>query len=272
MPLPSPRRSAGTALVDLIKAGLGFTRAPEVDGLTRDDQLVEQVRPLGDFLYDHYWRVRVEGASQLPTGPFLVVANHAGVLPVDGPVLHAALKRERPDLPDARWLVEDAVYHAAFLGPLLHRLGALRASPDNALRVLRDGRPLIVFPEGDLGSGKPFSERYQLQRLGRGGFVKVALEAGVPIVPAAIVGSEETSPLLARIPAKAVGLPWLPLAGPLPLPARWHIRFAAPLLPSELGTDSEPLASRVERGTEFTRATLQGMLDDLVAQRSTPFS
>jgi 1-acyl-sn-glycerol-3-phosphate acyltransferase len=258
--------------VDLIKAGLGFTRAPEVDGLTRDDQLVEQVRPLGDFLYDHYWRVRVEGASQLPTGPFLVVANHAGVLPVDGPVLHAALKRERPDLPDARWLVEDAVYHAAFLGPLLHRLGALRASPDNALRVLRDGRPLIVFPEGDLGSGKPFSERYQLQRLGRGGFVKVALEAGVPIVPAAIVGSEETSPLLARIPAKAVGLPWLPLAGPLPLPARWHIRFAAPLLPSELGTDSEPLASRVERGTEFTRATLQGMLDDLVAQRSTPFS
>ena len=237
----------------------------------RDERLAEQVRPLGDFLYDRYWRVRVEGAAWVPQGPCLVVANHGGVLPVDGPVLHAVLRRERPELPSARWLVEDAVYHAAVVGPLLHRLGALRASPENAVRVLREGRPLLVFPEGNLGTGKPRSERYQLQRLGRGGFVKIALEVGVPIVPVAIVGSEETSPLLARVPAQPLGLPWLALTGPLPLPARWSIRFAPPILPAALGEASDPLAARVERGTELTRSAIQGMLDTLVAERPDPF-
>lgn len=267
-PTAAPAVAAG--LMHLLRAGLGLEGAAG-ESRGRDEQLARQLRPLGDFLYDHYWRVRVDGAGQVPAGPCLLIANHGGVLPVDGPVLHAALRRERPELPGARWLVEDAVYHTAFLGPLLHRLGALRASPGNALRVLRERRPLIVFPEGNLGTSKPWSERYQLQRLGRGGFVKIALEAGVPIVPVAIVGSEETSPLLARVPAQPLGLPWLALAGPVPLPARWSIRLGTPITPPELGPASEPLAARVERGVELTRAAIQGMLDTLVAERPNPF-
>ena len=281
LPVSSPPDTSSTAtpaatgalsgLVQLVRAGLGMDPDPGDREDGRDERLAEKVRPLGDFLYERYWRVRVEGAEHLPAGPCLVIANHGGVLPVDGPVLHAALRRERPDLPSARWLVEDAVYHSAFLGPVLHRLGALRASPENAVRVLREGRPLVVFPEGNVGTGKPWSERYQLQRLGRGGFVKIALQVGVPLVPVAIIGSEETSPLLARVPAQPLGLPWLALTGPLPLPARWSIRFGPPITPSDLGPSTDPLAARVERGTELTRTALQGMLDALVSERPDPF-
>src|SRR5204863_8460715 len=135
-----------------------------------------------------YVRVTVEGADRVPAGACIIVANHSGALPLDGPVLHHALKRERSDLPDARWLVEDQIFHAPMLGLLMNRLGAVRAHPENAVRLLEEGRPVIVFPEGFLGISKPFTQRYQLKRFGRGGYVKLALKASVPIVPCAIVG------------------------------------------------------------------------------------
>src|SRR5690606_33079916 len=144
-------------------------------------------------------------------GPVLLVANHAGVMPYDGPVLQQVMLRERPDLVEARWLVEDQIFHAPFFGTLFNRLGALRACPENAQRLLSEDRPVIVFPEGAQGLRKPFSERDQLKRFGRGGFVKVALRSQVPIVPVAVVGAEETSPLLARLPGSIFGLGYVPL-------------------------------------------------------------
>ena len=98
----------------------------------------------------------------------------------------------------------------------------------------------MVFPEGVKGTGKPFSERYRLQRFGRGGFVEVALRTGAPIVPVAVVGSEEIYPKIGDSPAlaRAIGAPFVPITptfpwlGPLglvPLPSRWRIEFCEPI-------------------------------------------
>src|SRR6185369_12040243 len=172
-----------------------------------------------------YWRVQVTGAQLVPDGASLIVGNHSGALPVDGPVLHRALCKERPDLEDPRWLADDHVLSAPLLGTLFNRIGAVRANPENALRLLDERRPVIVFPEGSQGMSKSFLHRYQLQRMGRGGFARLALRAKVPIVPVAIVGAEEALPLLGKLP-RFFGS--LPLTLP-PLPTRWTIRFGEPI-------------------------------------------
>lgn len=237
----------------------------EVDGYGRDESLVRALQPLADALYERYWRVTVEGAARLPKGPSILVANHAGVLPIDGPLLHHALTRERPDLPKARWLLEDQVFHAPAVGVLWNRLGAVRASPENALQLLASGAPVIVFPEGFQGLSKPFSERYQLQRFGRGGYVKIAARAGVPIVPVAIVGAEESVPLIAKLPGAPFGMPFLPLTLP-PLPARWFIRFGEPVLvPGGAASAQDP--ELVLQLNTRVRETIEGMLRELLAQR-----
>ena len=98
------------------------------------------------------------------------------------------------------------------------------------MRLLDEERPVIVFPEGIQGIGKPFRERYQLKRFGRGGFVKLALRTGAPIVPVAIVGAEESMPLLGeaagRLPRRCPYLPVTPLP---PAPRAWSIRFGEPI-------------------------------------------
>jgi 1-acyl-sn-glycerol-3-phosphate acyltransferase len=259
--------SALKGLFDAARASIGFaSRSTEVDRWGKDSSLSASLRPLGELLYDKYWRVKVEGAEHLPDGPFIIVANHAGALPLDGPVLHLALRRERPELPESRWLLEDQVFHAPFVGVLANRLGAVRANPENALRLLEEQRPLIVFPEGFHGLSKPFSERYQLKRFGRGGYVKIALRAGVPIVPAAIVGGEESMPLLGKLPGGLLGVEYLPVTLP-PLPARWHIRFAPPVSLEGAPREPEHDLAWVERKNFAVRDQIAAMLEDLLKHR-----
>jgi 1-acyl-sn-glycerol-3-phosphate acyltransferase len=186
-------------------------------------------------------------------------------------VLQQALSRERPDLQEARWLAEDQVFHAPMLGTLMNRLGAVRACPENALRLLDELRPVIVFPEGIQGLSKPFAQRYQLKRFGRGGFVKLALRTGAPIIPVAIVGAEETAPLFGKIPASFLGISYLPLTPP-PLPARWTIRFGDPISMGELPPEAAEDMSQVQRLTERTRESIQGMLQALLKERRSVFT
>jgi 1-acyl-sn-glycerol-3-phosphate acyltransferase len=208
----------------------------EVDPFGEDPALLSRVEPLLDFLHERYFRIQVFGAEHIGSGPCIVVANHSGALPLDGLMLRTVLRRDC-DRPDARWLVEDALFHAPFVGTWLSRLGAIRACPENAERLLEQGVALAVFPEGVLGISKPLARRYQLQRFGRGGFVKLALRMGAPIVPVAVVGAEEASPLLAKIPLRSLGLPYLPLTPP-PLPIPWKVSFLEPVhLPR--GRDAE---------------------------------
>jgi len=250
--------------------GMG-TGSTAIDEYGKDATLSNVLQPVLDFLYERYWRVSVQGASHVPSGPVLLVANHSGALPFDGPMLQQALSRERPDLQEARWLAEDQVFHSPMVGTLMNRLGAVRACPENALRLLDELRPVIVFPEGIHGLGKPFAQRYQLKRFGRGGFVKLALRTGAPIVPVAIVGAEETAPLLGKIPAGFLGIPYLPVTPP-PLPARWMIRFGEPIGMGELPPEAADDMSQVQRLTERTRESIQGMLQALLKERRSVFA
>jgi 1-acyl-sn-glycerol-3-phosphate acyltransferase len=263
---------AAHGLLDALRAGLGTGASTSLDEYGRDSALVTELQPLLDFLYERYWRVSVQGVDQVPSGGAILVANHSGALPYDGLVAALALLRERPELREPRWLVEDQVFHAPVLGTIFNRLGAVRACPENAVRLLDEQRPVLVFPEGYQGMSKPFAQRYQLKRFGRGGFVKLALRTGAPIIPVAIVGSEETSPLLGRIPAGFLGVPYLPLTSPLPLPAQWTLRFGEPMSVEGLGPDAADDLAEVQRLTERTRESIQGMLQALLRERRSVFA
>ncbi len=167
--------------------------------------------------------------------------------------------------------------------PYVARIGGVRACRENAERLLRSGRTVVSFPEGVKGAAKVFRERYRLKRLGRGGAVRVALAAGVPIVPVAVIGGEETHPVLFRVTsaARLVGLPFLPvtptfpLLGPLgllPLPSRWQIHFGEPLdlgAPGPEAADDELLVARL---TEELRARLQAMINEALRARTAVFA
>lgn len=259
-------------LLGAMSAGLGISGSTSLDEYGRDAELVGGLQPLLDFLYERYWRVSVQGADTIPPGGAILVANHSGALPYDGLVASLAILRERPELREPRWLVEDQVFHAPVLGTLFNRLGAVRACPENAVRLLDEQRPVLVFPEGYQGLSKPFAQRYQLKRFGRGGFVKLALRTGAPIIPVSIVGSEETSPLLGRIPAGFLGVPYVPLTSPMPLPARWTLRFGEPIGMEGLGPDAADDLAEVQRLTERTREAIMGMLQALLRERRSVFA
>ncbi|MDP2341163.1 MAG: lysophospholipid acyltransferase family protein [Deltaproteobacteria bacterium] len=254
-----------------------------VDAFGKDPAVLLALRPRLDALLDRWFRVIVEGAAHLPAnGRVILVANHGGALPWDALVLIAALSRGDPGR-EVRPLVEDAVMTAPFLGTFLNRLGCVRASQDNATRLLGHGEACLVFPEGEQGLGKNYRRRHQLQRFGRGGFVRLAVRTDTPLVPVAVVGSEDTAPLLARVDAFsaffAEVLPWLPvtptfpLLGPLgllPLPARWRIRIGEPVdARAEVKDEADAVA--VNALATSVRDRLQRDVTDLVAQRGGAF-
>jgi 1-acyl-sn-glycerol-3-phosphate acyltransferase len=182
---------------------------------------------------------------------------------------------------EVRPLLEDAVFHFPFLGVLVNRLGAVRACPENAERLLSRGSAVAVFPEGAGGCAKPFRERYRVQRFGRGGFVRLALRTGATIVPVAVVGSEETYPILGRVPARPLGVPFLPItptwpwlgpAGLWPLPTKWTIELGEPVDLAGLGPADANDDARVMRIAEGVRTTVQAMLDARLAERTGVFA
>ncbi|HEY3445946.1 MAG TPA: lysophospholipid acyltransferase family protein [Myxococcales bacterium] len=255
--------------------------ALEVDNFGEDPTLLSRAEPLFDFLYDRYFRLQALDSECVPDGASVLVCNHSGVLPLDGPMIRTVLRRDCKRT-DGRWLIEDALFHAPVIGTLLNRLGGVRACPENAERLLAKKLPLAVFPEGLLGISKPMSQRYKLQRFGRGGFVKLALRARTPIVPVAIVGAEEASPLLAKIPiGLSVGLPYLPVTptfpflGPLgliPFPTKWTVSFLPPVNLKKYGPEEAENPALVAQITAEVRDAIQAELDRLVAQRQSLIS
>ena len=212
-----------------------------------DEQFAEAALPLLEFLYDVWWRVEVEGIKNVPAhGRAMLVGNHAGILPWDSTMIGVALQREHPLPRYPRFMVLDWAFELPYVSVAIRKLGGVPASPYNAVRLLEDDELVAVFPEGTRGTQKPYRDRYRLQRFGRGGFVEIALRTGSPIVPVAIVGSEEIHPKLAEAPllARLAGTPFFPitptfpLLGPLgavPLPSRWRIEFCEPIGTTSFG-------------------------------------
>ena len=248
-----------------------------------DPRFWESVKPFFQFLYDKYWRIELSGIENIPkAGRALVVANHSGSLPWDGIMLRLAIDNASEQVRPVRFLVEDFVFHFPFLGPFVNRVGGVRACQDNATRLLVSDHLVGVFPEGVKGIGKLYRDRYKLQRFGRGGFVRLALRTGSPIVPVAVVGAEEIHPMLNRLTwlARSLGLPYVPITptfpwlgplGLLPLPSKWLIRFGEPIQFDPVDPDEEDAQLRIMDKVELVRGTIQQMVDDLVAERKHPF-
>jgi 1-acyl-sn-glycerol-3-phosphate acyltransferase len=183
---------------------------------------------------------------------------------------------------DPRFLVLDWAFALPWVSVAMRRFGGVPASPYNALRLLEQDHLVMVFPEGAKGVGKPWGERYRLQRFGRGGFVELALRSGAPIVPCAVVGSEEIYPKLGEIPglARLVGAPYVPLTptfpllgplGAIPLPSRWRIEFGEPLVLDEHGPEAADDRRTVLALAEDIRDRIQTMVYDNLIRREGAF-
>ncbi|MFC5721983.1 lysophospholipid acyltransferase family protein [Streptomyces gamaensis] len=269
--------------------GLNFLRRRvtgeyEVDEFGYDEELTEQVvmSALRPF-YEKYFRVEVKGLENIPDkGAALVVANHSGTLPIDGLMLQVAVHDHHPAGRHIRMLAADLVFVLPVINEISRKLGHTLACAEDAQRLLERGEVVGVMPEGFKGIGKPFSERYKLQRFGRGGFVSTALRAGAPIVPCSIVGAEEIYPMIgnSRTMARLLGFPYFPLTpswpwlGPLglvPLPTKWTIQFGEPIptdgYPPEAADDPMLMFNL----TDQVRETIQHTLYKLLVQRRSVF-
>ncbi|HTS99006.1 MAG TPA: lysophospholipid acyltransferase family protein [Streptosporangiaceae bacterium] len=269
-----------TGAEDLVRR---LTGDHEADETGFDSEFNENVfMPLFRPLYRSWFRVRMRGLEHVPAaGPALVVANHSGVLPFDALMLQAGVFDEHPAHRILRVLSADLVYEVPVLSDLARRSGHIRADPEQADQVLAAGHLVGVFPEGFKGIGKPFRERYRLQRFGRGGFAATAQRARVPIIPCAIVGAEEIYPMIGNSPTLARLLrlpyfpvtplfPWLGPVGAVPLPSNWIIEFCPPV-PTD-ATNGASADQAVASLADSVRDIIQAKLDELLAERGPVFS
>lgn len=248
-----------------------------------DSEFADTVEPFAAFLYERWWRVHAAGAEKVPAhGRALLAANHAGILPWDAVMVSMAIMREHPLPRQPRFLVLDWAFRLPYVSVAMRKVGGVVASPHNARRLLEQDELVAVFPEGVKGTGKAYADRYRLQRFGRGGFVEIALLTGAPIVPVAVVGSEEIYPKLGEAPtvAKALGAPFFPLTptfpwlGPLgavPLPSRWRIEFCDPIATEPYGPKAVEDRALVLELSERVRDTIQRKVLENVVKRGPAF-
>ncbi len=254
-------------------------RTGDVDEWGRSERTREFVRKVYDPMYTRWFRAEWEGLENVPTeGGALLVSNHAGAIPSDAPAIMHGIEKElgRP----VYGLADHFFKGAPVIGTLWSRGGGVVAHPDNAYRLLREQQQLaLVFPEGTKGTSKTFNERYRLRRFGRGGFVEIAMRAGVPIIPIAVIGSEEAMPILWKMPqvARTLGLPYFPITanmafGPLgafvPFPAKMKLRVLPPVTFDDVAPDQDRYSrSRIMDESENIRQQIQEALFDLLRQR-----
>ncbi len=250
----------------------------EVDEYGFDPEVAERLllaslRPLAQ----KWFRIETRGVENLPAeGGALVVSNHSGTLPVDGLMTMLTIHDETGRF--LRPLGADLVFRMPVVSSLARKGGATLACNEDAERMLAAGELVGVWPEGFKGIGKPFHDRYKLQRFGRGGFVAAALRTGVPIVPLSVVGAEEIFPLIGNVPALArlLGIPYLPITplfpwlGPLgliPLPSKWLMEFGEPIRTDEFEASAADDPMLVFNVTDQVRETIQQSLYALLGQR-----
>jgi 1-acyl-sn-glycerol-3-phosphate acyltransferase len=267
VPVPSPEPEP-----------LADPRLSDVDEWGRSEHMRELARRLYDPVYRHWFRAEWEGLEKIPEkGGALLVANHAAAIPSDAPVIMHGIETElqRP----VYGLADHLFKSLPVVGTVWSRVGGVVAHPDNAYRLMREQEQLVlVFPEGSKGPGKLYNERYKLRRFGRGGFVEIAMRAGVPIIPIAVVGAEESMPIVWKSPAmaKVLHLPYFPVTanmalGPLGamgyFPAKFRLRVLDPIR-FEVPPDQPRYSrSRVMDESELVRERIQSALFEMLRER-----
>ena len=256
-----------------------------VDDFGLDPDYIENIfMPVMRLLYRQWFRVEVRGIENIPAeGSALIVANHSGTIALDSHMVQVAIHDEHPAKRHLRLLGADLVFKTPIMGSLARKQGATLAANPDAERLLSHGEVVGVFPEGFKGVGKPFNERYKLQRFGRGGFVSAAVRTGAPIIPCSIIGAEETYPLLGdvKVLARLFGAPYFPVTptwpwlGPLglvPLPSKWIMEFGEPVETARYGATGADDPMLVFDLTDQVRETIQQTLYSLLMQRRSVFS
>lgn len=259
-----------------------FTGAYETDDFGFDHDLTENVlMPALRPLFERYWRVEQRGEENIPkNGPAILVANHSGTLPLDAMMMSYGVHQETGR--HVRLLAADLALRLPVFGQLARKAGNTLACPEDAHRLLRAGELVGVCPEGYKGLGKPFRQRYRLQRFGRGGFAEVAIAERVPVIPVAIVGAEEIYPMVADIKpiARLLGLPYFPITplfpllgalGAIPLPSRWIITYGEPITSEDISADDMQDPMTVFNFADRVREEIQQMLYRALATRRSVF-
>jgi 1-acyl-sn-glycerol-3-phosphate acyltransferase len=255
----------------------------EVDEFGFDEEYTKRFYPFFDFMYSVYWRVTVKGIENVPgDGKGLLVANHSGVIPWDSTMLIMAILKEHENPRFVRCLMLDMFTSSPFLGTFFCRTGQVRASQENGIQLLKHDNLVAVFPEGLKGIGKLFSQRYKLQRFGRGGFIKLALETGSPVIPVSIIGAEEIYPLMYRADWLAklfnfpyfpitLTFPWFGMLGLVPLPTKWIIEFGTPLDMRAYGKRHVEDELLVQELSDSVKETIQRMIYKNLKERNSVF-
>jgi len=255
----------------------------DVDDFGFDKDLTENVLlPILRPLFDKWWRVEQRGLENIPSkGPALLVSNHSGTLPLDALMMKLAVYEGTGR--HCRLLAADLPFRLPFVGEIARKSGNTLACAEDSTRLLDADEVVGVFPEGYKGIGKPFRERYKLQRFGRGGFVEVALRTGAPMIPVSIVGAEEIYPIIYNVKplARLLGFPYFPvtptfpalgLLGAVPLPSKWIIEYGTPIETKAFTPDAALDPMFVFNLTDQVREAIQQTLyKNLMSRRSVFF-
>ena len=270
VPIRLPTREAGDP---------DDARLSDVDEWGRSERTRALARSIYEPVYSKWFRAEWTGLEKIPSeGGALLVANHAGAIPSDAPVIMHGIEKElgRP----VYGLADYFFRTVPVVGTLWARAGGVSARPANAYRLLREQNQLaLVFPVGTKGPSKSYTDRYQLRRFGRGGFVEIAMRAGVPVIPIAVVGSEEAMPVIFRRQtlARALGVPYVPVTanllamGPLgavvPFPAKFRLQVLDPVS-FDVPADQERYSkSRIMEESERIRSNIQESVYDMLRDR-----
>jgi 1-acyl-sn-glycerol-3-phosphate acyltransferase len=279
--LPEPQREEAPDLRSL----RGLLPSPDpsrqVDDWGRSERVYRMLEPVLNFYYRYWFRVQIEDVEHVPSsGGALLASNHSGALPPDGPMIIHAIRTEHPNARPVYMLGEHWFKGYPGIGMLANKIGLVAAHPANAHRLLDDeGRLVLVFPEGQKGTRKLYWQRYKLRRFGRGGFVRTAIRAGVPIVPIAVMGAEEAMPIFAhvRLLERLTGLIYFPINHAFPhfglagaamyLPAKFRIRFLEPVRFDHHGREAADDVAFVQQAADDIRDRVQSALNEMLRER-----
>lgn len=230
------------------------------------------------YMYRYWFRCITRGIENVPQGRCMLIGNHAGQVAFDGAMVSTSmiLEAEPPRL--ARAMGEYWLATLPWLSIVVDRIGASIGTRQTCADMLRQGECVLAFPEGVRGMNKVYADAYQLQEFGLG-FMRLALETDTPIVPFAVVGSEEQAPSIANLegvgrmigaPAFPITLtwPWLGPLGMIPLPVRYHIEYGEPMHFSGDPNDEDEV---IEEKVEEVKSTIQSMIRSGLAERRSIF-
>ena len=236
--------------------------------------------PMMLFLYNKWFRVEMNGMENIPdSGPAIIVPNHSGQLPLDGGMIATACltEKETPRVP--RTMIEKWFPTLPLISTLMARCGQVVGINENADRLLERGELLMIFPEGMKGSGKLWSQRYQLQKFTMG-FMELSIRFNAPVIPVACIGGEEQAPSFYNVEpiAKKLGMPyfpltpqfpWLGLFGLIPFPSKYRIYIGKPMDFSSHADDlNNPAAIR--ELADSVREHVQEMVNEGLKKRPFP--